>query len=105
MKTTTTTFYTGDVVWVTDTLTNKGRRPHLIITMKGGIGVVPLTHTQQGRWTTNELGGGTYIAARNQRTGELNTLWVTADQCELYRKQLRDETITAALKEVARQIA
>ena len=98
------TFYTGDVVWVTDTITNKGRRPHLIITMKGGIGVVPLTHTPQGEWKTNELGGGTYIAAIDWRTGKSNALWVTADQCELYRKQLRDETITEALHEVARQM-
>ena len=109
MKTTTATttqaLYVGDVVWVTDTITNKGRRPHLVIALQDEwVGVCPLTHTPQGRWTTNELGGGTYIAAANHRTRMGNTTWVDYEACELYRKQLTHPTIEAALKEVARQL-
>jgi|DEB0MinimDraft_10_1074344.scaffolds.fasta_scaffold98676_2 mRNA-degrading endonuclease toxin of MazEF toxin-antitoxin module len=101
-----TRFYTGDVVWVTDTLTHKGRRPCLVITVKadGRYGVCPLTHTRQGKWSTNELGGGTYVAAVNRITRGTNTRWVTADALELYKTQLTNEAITAALNEVRRQL-
>ena len=71
----------------------------------GMIQVVPLTHRPQGQWTTNELGGGTYLAPVHFRTGEANLTWVQPQQCELYAKQLRDETITEALREVDRLVA
>ena len=106
---TTTTFFVGDVVWVTDQWhqrRGRNRRPNMINDIQDGmIQVVPLTHRPQGQWTTNELGGGTYLAPVHFRTGEANLTWVQPQQCELYAKQLRDETITEALREVDRLVA
>ena len=100
-------FYVGDVVYTTDRWHNAGTgRPHLVICAKDGrYGIVPLTHTRQGNWVTEELGGGTYLAAVDFRTGRPTAQWATDTQITLGRRQLADATITAALAEYRRATA
>jgi len=100
-------FYTGDVVFTTDKWHNNGTlRPHLVIKVldDNRLWVVPFSHNQQGEWSTDELGGGTYLATCNLRTGARNDFVIdpTSTSCELGRRQLSDNAITSALAEVRR---
>ncbi|MCE2839445.1 MAG: hypothetical protein LW834_21260 [Cyanobium sp. 49614_E6] len=81
-------FYVGDVVYTTDQWHTAGTlRPHFVIKVmgEGRLWVVPLSHTAQGQWTTDELGGGTYIGPRDFRTGRRAdfVLDTTTAPCEL----------------------
>ena len=100
-------FYVGDVVYTTDHWHTAGTlRPHFVIKVmgEGRLWVVPLSHTAQGQWTTDELGGGTYIGPRDFRTGRRAdfVLDTTTAPCELGRRQLTDAAISGALDEVRR---
>lgn len=100
-------FYTGDVVYTTDQWHDAGTlRPHLVIKVmgEGRLWVVPLSHTPQGQWTTDELGGGTYLGPRDFRTGRRAdfVLDTATAPCELGRRQLSDAAIDGALAEVRR---
>lgn len=81
-----------------------GRRPHLVVGIKGGrYHLVALTHTRQGRLEIDGLGGGTYVAGLDFRTGRWTGRFVDADGIGHYATQLGTTERTAALAEATRQ--
>jgi hypothetical protein len=105
-----TTFYAGDVVYTTDQWHTTGTlRPHFVIKVmgEGRLWVMPLSHTRQGQWTTEELGGGTYLAPVHFQTRQRAdfVLDTATHPCELGRRQLTQEAVTGALAEVRRVLA
>ena len=105
-----TDFYTGDIVFTCCHLTGKAFRPHIVtnVTKDGRVALCPLTHTPQGRYEITELGGGTYLAAVDKFTRQINLRFTEAgEDVRLGRpnQQISDEAITAALAEIKRQIS
>lgn len=79
-------------------------RPHLVVQVEGTAAhVVALSHSRQGQWVTDELGGGSYLAGRHFRTGRWTGEWVEATALGTSRRQLTAATREAALDEAARQ--
>ena len=82
------------------------RRPHLIYEVDGDWAyVAELTHTPQGEWATDELGGGTFLALWDFRTREWMPRWVHTSTLDRYGVQLTDRTREAALDAIAKGLA
>ena len=93
----------GQVVMAPDQWHNGALRPHIIVGRRGtDYHVVPLTHTPQGQFCTDKLGGGTYIAAFNKFTAGWNGFFTAGALLSTYQRQLGSDT-QAALAEVNRQ--
>ena len=104
--TTARTFKVGEVVmhgdlWHTD---RTGRRPHLVVGIRGNdYHLVALSHSRQGQLEIDGLGGGTYVAGIDFRTGYWTGRMVAAAGIDTYCRQLSATERTAALAEATRQ--
>ena len=88
-------FTAGDVVAATDRhhTARKGFRPHLVLDQQGNrVYVVAITHSPQGWWATDQLGGGSYLALRDFKTGRWLGRWISVENCWMHRLQLSDTT-------------
>lgn len=93
----------GQIVMAPDQWHNGALRPHIVVGRRGNdYHVVPLTHTPQGQFRTERLGGGTYIAAFNKFTGGWNGFFTAEHTLTTYQRQLGVDT-QPALAEVNRQ--
>jgi hypothetical protein len=101
--TTTKTRSMGQVVMAPDQWHNGALRPHVIVGRRGtDYHVVPLSHTPQGQFCSERLGGGTYIAAFNKFNGSWNGFFIQGALLMTYQRQFGSDT-AAALAEVKRQ--
>lgn len=83
-----------------------GRRPYLILQIADGMAyVIEFSHSRQGQWMTDELGGGSYLATRDFRTGQWMGQWVPSSICDRYSRQLTTPTRESALDYCATQFA
>ena len=98
-------FVAGQVVYYHDRYhTSTAGRPYLVAQVKGTAAhIIALTHSPQGQWATDELGGGTYLAGIDFHTRRWTGEWVEAADLRTDPRQLTAETREAALDEAARQ--
>ena len=83
-----------------------GRRPYLVLQVAGDQAyVVEFSHSPQGDWVTDELGGGSYLALWDFRSGEWLGRWVAVAHCDRYRRQLSGPSRESALDYCAGQFA
>ena len=93
----------GQIVMAPDQWHNGALRPHIVVGRRGDqYHVVPLTHTPQGQFSTEKLGGGTFIAGFDRLNGKWNGFFVKSALVSTYQVQLGSHT-KAALAEVNRQ--
>ena len=93
----------GQIVMAPDQWHNGALRPHIVVGRRGTTyHVVPVSHTPQGRFHTNELGGATYFAGFNKFTGTWNGFFVEGCLVSTYQRQLKADT-QLALAEINRQ--
>ena len=93
----------GQIVMAPDQWHNGALRPHIVVGRRGtDYHVVPVTHTPQGQFCTEKLGGGTYIAGFNKFNGSWNGFFTADSTLTTYQCQLGAD-VQPALAEVNRQ--
>ena len=96
-----TSVVVGLVVYKNDQFGHGSRRAYLVVSVDAcrRYQVVPFSHTPQGLFSTDELGGGTYVAGKDFRTGRWTGTWVGRDEIRVgsRRRQMTAATASSAL--------